>query len=965
VEGFFMRKRTAAAIALAGLVVGALVGLYLALPTLAEGLAHRAIAKAARGLAAKVSWEGFVFHRYDRIELYGFRLHRPDAAPGEAPLLSTQHIDIEVDPTSVFGGKVRLRSVAIEGPSVHLVTFPDGSTNYAEVLSRLRRILQSRGGGGEESADSPFRYIARQLPKLELRGGRVTWDDRRGDNLLSTYGPIEVTGGQLSVRDESPVQEALDLRFDGQAQLALVDNGVRFSGRFTYPGKALTLQTGLIRPLTWPVAERTLSVGGVELTSEGQLQLTQIALSHPGAPLQGAPVAATAAAVEIEVEGGVLRSQPGGVDGLLKRVQRVRVVEPKLFVQRYANRTTNFQDLVDWAKDLLPPPANGPAAVSPGGAAPLPPLPEPQPAEPDNQVQAKLVRWLTRLERAAVTVAQLAYRGGAALPIPEVVVENGTVRYADDVLLQKGFQGKLQNFNLTARKLEGEPIVEYAATFDTENTRTERAGNSINGRVHLHTRDIQVGVRVDQLELAPYRALAPSITPIDAGTVLHQTQLNLVWSHAHQSARVEGNVSVRGFPLAHAALAEKTCHFPDLGFDVSATLDARAHRLTFDKLTVRLGAAKAQVNGVIEELTTAPEFALEVAVPETPCQAIFNGLAPELVPALEGMRIDGTLSWSLSLRADSRKWEAIRYEAATPKLTGVRVTDLGKHVRMSKLRGPFMHRVEEPDGSLVEFTTGPGASGFVPYPSISALMTEVITTTEDSRFFRHSGFSPNAIFDSIVANLTKGKFVRGASTITQQLAKNLFLTRQKTLSRKLQEAILAWQLEQNLSKTDILELYFNVIEFGPGIYGIGRASHHYFRKHASELDLLECIFLASLIPSPKRYYAQYLRGEVSEGWAQRLQFIGNAMLERGKISQEEFDALQDFSPRFWNSPKRPDSATPPPEGAPQDGLGAEGAEDGQEQPPVDFDDSRNDPGGDTDDDEQGEPGILFDPAQHP
>src|SRR6185369_12377724 len=114
---------------------------------------------------------------------------------------------------------------------------------------------------------------------------------------------------------------------------------------------------------------------------------------------------------------------------------------------------------------------------------------------------------------------------------------------------------------------------------------------------------------------------------------------------------------------------------------------------------------------------------------------------------------------------------------------------------------------------------GPGTEGWVSMGSLPKFMEVGVLTCEDGRFMRHHGFDKEAIINSIRENLAAGGFKRGASTISMQLAKNLYLSREKTLSRKLQEAVLTLYLEQELSKDQIIELYLNVIEFGPGIYG--------------------------------------------------------------------------------------------------------------------------------------------------
>ena len=123
--------------------------------------------------------------------------------------------------------------------------------------------------------------------------------------------------------------------------------------------------------------------------------------------------------------------------------------------------------------------------------------------------------------------------------------------------------------------------------------------------------------------------------------------------------------------------------------------------------------------------------------------------------------------------------------------------------------------------------------------------------------------STRAMLESIATNLQRGSFVRGASTLTQQLVKNLYLGSNKTISRKLQEIFIAWQIAQQLSKEEVMALYLNTIEFGPGIYGIGDAAWHWFGKRPIDLTLTEAIMLASIIPGPRRYYSFFLQGAVT------------------------------------------------------------------------------------------------------
>ncbi|MCX6121635.1 MAG: monofunctional biosynthetic peptidoglycan transglycosylase [Ignavibacteriales bacterium] len=132
---------------------------------------------------------------------------------------------------------------------------------------------------------------------------------------------------------------------------------------------------------------------------------------------------------------------------------------------------------------------------------------------------------------------------------------------------------------------------------------------------------------------------------------------------------------------------------------------------------------------------------------------------------------------------------------------------------------------------------------------------DAVIVSEDGTFWSHNGFDWFEFRESIERNFEEGRAVRGASTITQQLVKNLYLSSSKNPLRKLKEWILTWYMEQQLSKSRILEIYLNVIEWGDGVYGIEAASHYYFDKSASNLSREECARLAAIIPSPRKHRA--------------------------------------------------------------------------------------------------------------
>ena len=139
------------------------------------------------------------------------------------------------------------------------------------------------------------------------------------------------------------------------------------------------------------------------------------------------------------------------------------------------------------------------------------------------------------------------------------------------------------------------------------------------------------------------------------------------------------------------------------------------------------------------------------------------------------------------------------------------------------------------------------------YNSISPHLRNAVLIAEDSSFFQHSGYDIDEIKESVKRNWREKRFARGASTITQQLAKNLYLSTSRNPLRKVREFFIAQELERSLSKQRIFEIYLNVIEWGDGIYGIEPASRRYFGKSASELLPEESAILAAMIPNPRRY----------------------------------------------------------------------------------------------------------------
>ena len=172
---------------------------------------------------------------------------------------------------------------------------------------------------------------------------------------------------------------------------------------------------------------------------------------------------------------------------------------------------------------------------------------------------------------------------------------------------------------------------------------------------------------------------------------------------------------------------------------------------------------------------------------------------------------------------------------------------------------------------------------FVPYDKIPDLLKKGIIATEDRRYYDHGAVDIIGVGRAFITNSMAGETLEGGSTIAQQTVKNIFLSNERTMTRKLEELALAVQLERNYSKEEILELYLNTIYFGHGAYGVGEASRVYFGKAPKDLDLSQCAMLAGLPQAPSAYDPI---SHPQEG-AKRMTTVLALMAQEGYITPEE------------------------------------------------------------------------------
>ena len=307
-------------------------------------------------------------------------------------------------------------------------------------------------------------------------------------------------------------------------------------------------------------------------------------------------------------------------------------------------------------------------------------------------------------------------------------------------------------------------------------------------------------------------------------------------------------------------------------------------KLTIEDGEVSLGEVRVQGSGTLVRNERTIQAHWSGGVPLASCQAFLDATPRGLAPLIASLRMTGTFAVQAQLDYDSEHPGETRVRLNVAN--DCRIQQVPPELTPRRFEQIWRREVKGPAKQPMEVESGPGAPDWVPYDSISPFMETAVQVCEDGHFQVHHGFDFEAIQNSIRDNLIKGRFVRGASTISMQLAKNLYLGKEKTLGRKLQEAVLTLLLEQELSKRELMELYLNVIEYGPGVYGIGPASRYYFAKRPSELSLGQALYIASILPNPEHQHFNP-DGKVSEGWTRYLQKLMHIAKKIGHVTDEQ------------------------------------------------------------------------------
>jgi len=349
---------------------------------------------------------------------------------------------------------------------------------------------------------------------------------------------------------------------------------------------------------------------------------------------------------------------------------------------------------------------------------------------------------------------------------------------------------------------------------------------------------------------------------------------------------VDGFASIANLMVNHPKIANKDVVIKNAKFDFRFLLGS-------DFVSID-SSSSAEFNKVkfhpylVYETKEDTIYKLKVGISKMKAQDFIASLPDGLFTHFQGMQAEGNFEYKLDFMFNKNKPNQLVFDSNLKK-ENLKITKYGQ-ANLNKLNEEFVYHAIIQNVQQRSVLVGLTNPNYTPLDQISPYMQKCVLTSEDPSFFSHRGFINEAFKQSILKNIRTKKFSRGASTISMQLIKNVFLTREKTVSRKLEEILLVYILENNriVSKERMLEVYFNIIEWGPNVYGIGEAAQFYFQKSPANLTLKECLFLATIVPKPKKFMWQFdNEGNLKPFAKQQQKFLSNLMLRRGILVPED------------------------------------------------------------------------------
>ena len=406
--------------------------------------------------------------------------------------------------------------------------------------------------------------------------------------------------------------------------------------------------------------------------------------------------------------------------------------------------------------------------------------------------------------------------------------------------------------------------------------------------------------QVDRLASADFlRILNLPIPEHNAGTF----SMSITASMSDADFSLRGDLALDDFAFYHPKVSPNVVQHIDASTQFTAVYDFAKDSLSISPFTASSGPVTATGFIRVSRVRSEPLIEFEIGAQDIPCADIPKAIPEGFLPTITDLQIAGT-TFSPKISATIPWKTPLNSQIDTFNLPDTCYPVSVEPHRPEILNDPNYTFTTDYTYFTDSITVGPGTKSYVPLSQIPPYVVAAMYLTEDKRMFEHGPLSHTFIERALRLNLNARSYVYGGSTILQQLTKNLFLRRTKNLARKLEEAFIAWRIDFVVPKRRVMELYINMIEFGPDMYGISSAADFYFNKKPSQLTPVEGAYLASLKIAPSkggRCYRQKTVGPES-WWHKKIRAIMNNLAENGYISVQEAIAGYPWLPEFYYSP---------------------------------------------------------------
>ncbi len=365
---------------------------------------------------------------------------------------------------------------------------------------------------------------------------------------------------------------------------------------------------------------------------------------------------------------------------------------------------------------------------------------------------------------------------------------------------------------------------------------------------------------------------------------------SLGFESSSSELQITTSVQVENFHINHWRLANGDVILEQSSF--SGKLNVRDDAVELDSSsTIKLKDVSTRLFASYQ-VTPDTIFVVNIHMPETVSDTFFHSLPQGMFNTLKGISCTGSLEYDLFFQINTRQPDSLVFNSLLQK-KNFTIKHYGVE-NYGRMNAPFTYEAYDKDRFMRQIEISSVNPMFTPFNRISDYLVKSVLQSEDPSFMLHRGFLPESFRESVIKNYKERRFARGGSTISMQLVKNVFLSRDKTISRKAEEALIVFLIEnlRLVPKERMLEVYLNVIEWGPNVYGIGEAARFYFNKTPGELNLQESIFLAGIIPRPKAFKYQFdEEGKLKPYLSGYFRILTGRMASKGWISSVDTSGL--------------------------------------------------------------------------